>query len=626
MKRITKIEIKNYRAFFDSYKIELGKAENLLIYGENGSGKSSLFKAINNYLVSSRNNTLTFNKNIHQPSTKDGSVILTFSDVLPLTHAIVQNTSQSLQFGSNTSNNNVQFIKDGDLIKGFLDYRNLLEVYNHKEPIPNLFDLIVKELLLDHYPPGGTEPLGRKYLRLDDELINVHNRNSIQHRNALLQLPILQQELEATLRIIFAKVNHLLPRYFANGLTVDFGLQPLTYNYEPNWNIQSDLRLILRLNGALINDHQDIINEARLSSLATCIYLASVSVNPRLNFDFKILFLDDIFIGLDTGNRLPIARILNDEFKEHQIFIATYDRQWYELAQRFFDSHAPEKWKSIELYTSTKTIGTNTFEIPVLLPYEKNFDKGVYYLHHKTKPDYPASANYFRKSAEEILKSNIPICEIRNDDYSLIETYKLGALVKSALYFYQKIGANNMLLLQLKNSLPSLLHPLSHYDLGGQVYKAELEEIQKLLVLLSQEMQNLKSTYRVFIPEGKMFKLKFIISATETGYYNIYTKEAIFALRDITGVVSVSPGLCHSKETYNINAGVTIPGRRFANNDPLAQYDSINSAYDTIYNFIHAKPNYAHIPKVVNYLSQFDYDDGGTNDTLDNHLGNVNWV
>ncbi len=54
MKRVTKFEINNYRAFFNQYAFELPQGENLLVYGENGSGKSSLFKALSNYLTSSR--------------------------------------------------------------------------------------------------------------------------------------------------------------------------------------------------------------------------------------------------------------------------------------------------------------------------------------------------------------------------------------------------------------------------------------------------------------------------------------------------------------------------------------------------------------------------------------------
>ena len=51
--RITKIEIKNFRSFYGSYQIDLHKAgKNLLIYGENGSGKSSLYLALKLFLES----------------------------------------------------------------------------------------------------------------------------------------------------------------------------------------------------------------------------------------------------------------------------------------------------------------------------------------------------------------------------------------------------------------------------------------------------------------------------------------------------------------------------------------------------------------------------------------------
>ena len=45
--KITKIEIKNFKAFRGPDEIILGqKGQNLLLYGENGSGKTSLYKAL----------------------------------------------------------------------------------------------------------------------------------------------------------------------------------------------------------------------------------------------------------------------------------------------------------------------------------------------------------------------------------------------------------------------------------------------------------------------------------------------------------------------------------------------------------------------------------------------------
>ena len=51
--KISNIEIKNFRAFPKSYQIDLHNAgKNLLVYGENGSGKSSLYLALKYFFES----------------------------------------------------------------------------------------------------------------------------------------------------------------------------------------------------------------------------------------------------------------------------------------------------------------------------------------------------------------------------------------------------------------------------------------------------------------------------------------------------------------------------------------------------------------------------------------------
>ena len=52
--RITGVELRNFRAFYGDYHINLHKAgKNLLVYGENGSGKSLLYLALKLFLESS---------------------------------------------------------------------------------------------------------------------------------------------------------------------------------------------------------------------------------------------------------------------------------------------------------------------------------------------------------------------------------------------------------------------------------------------------------------------------------------------------------------------------------------------------------------------------------------------
>jgi hypothetical protein len=173
--------------------------------------------------------------------------------------------------------------------------------------------------------------------------------------------------------------------------------------------------------------------------------------------------------------------------------------------------------------------------------------------------------------------------------------------------------------------LPSLLHPLSHYDLSAQVYKAELEEIQKLLSKLKKQLRDLKTTYRVLIPEGRMFKLNFTINAAETGHYEVYSREAIYALRDATGVISVSLGSCHCRSCYTMNGATETSRHNFTNNDPIAQYTSVENSYDTIYNHIHGLLAYVHIARVANCYTEFEYHDHNGLHTIEHHKTLVVW-
>ena len=454
MKRINKLEIENFRAFFDDYTIDLPKGENLLVYGENGSGKSSLYRALNNYLSSSRDATFPFTKNNYSTA-PDGEIKISFQDFDDSTSLPVVGTEQILNFGSSASNHNVQFVKDAELIKGFLDYRSLLDVYNHKEPRPNLFGLIVLNLLREHIPIGSNFRFGEKWEQLQGKLISKsYTRNGIFHKEALAELPVYQNFLSQTLTDVFIGLNQMLLKYFPDlNIELGFILKNMDFNYgnifgpKKEWNTIADLRLQVKKDGILIQgDYSDILNEARMSAFAVCLYLSALKRNPT-NFDLKILFLDDVFVGLDTGNRLPILNILLNEFPNHQIFVATYDRHWYELAQRFFKSNMPNKWQSYEFYTTRHSHNGINFDKPLVINQKDNYSKAVQYLHHSSQPDYPAAANYFRKYTEELLLQHLPPHETRlvKDD-SQIKSFKLGLLVNVGLHFLYKIGADIFLM------------------------------------------------------------------------------------------------------------------------------------------------------------------------------------
>jgi len=65
--RVTRFEIANYRAFRgDSFKLEFSNGENLLVYGENGAGKSSLYYSVQDFLEAASDARLLIDANRHR--------------------------------------------------------------------------------------------------------------------------------------------------------------------------------------------------------------------------------------------------------------------------------------------------------------------------------------------------------------------------------------------------------------------------------------------------------------------------------------------------------------------------------------------------------------------------------
>lgn len=88
-----------------------------------------MFEALNNYLTSSREHAFAFTKNHYRDPADTGEIRVSFMDADPVTHLPVFGTEQPLHFGSIASTHNINYVMDAKLIKGFLDYRSLLEVY-----------------------------------------------------------------------------------------------------------------------------------------------------------------------------------------------------------------------------------------------------------------------------------------------------------------------------------------------------------------------------------------------------------------------------------------------------------------------------------------------------------------
>ena len=109
MKKISKIELENYRAYYDRLEFVLNKGENILLYGENGSGKTSLYKALDCF-IQSFYAPVNYTHNRYKPAGALGEVVLSIGDYNPAT-GLVEN-ARELKLASGVDNTAVEDTKD----------------------------------------------------------------------------------------------------------------------------------------------------------------------------------------------------------------------------------------------------------------------------------------------------------------------------------------------------------------------------------------------------------------------------------------------------------------------------------------------------------------------------------
>lgn len=498
MSWITGITVDNYRAFAKPETISIPNGQHLLIYGENGSGKSSIYNALKDFFGSSfSSSSIAFNLNEFEKdkSRTNGAVTLKIAAKDASGNPIENDYTFAEPISSST--HQISQIQLADKIKGFLDYRKLLKVHSldvSADRQPNVFSLIVKDLLGEHRvsnPRGGatTVALLEKYNQLATILCNKPRHYKI-YQAAEQELSKLDASVLALLRQVIDKTNHFLNEYFKNKITLDISYKNLGI-FKPHRlqkrQMVEELYLKVKYAGKEIDHYQVFLNEARLSALAVCLYLASIKTSAYLASDLRLLFLDDVFIGLDTSNRLPLLKIIRDEFinEGFQVFISTYDRQWFELARQWFDNNGCT-FKTLEMYIDDDG-NPNTPEQPVLIDRSNGHFENAH-RHFKAK-DYPAAANYLRKACEAELKRILPrnkTLESNSNAGTVSEISKLETLIKHFFEYANKNSLDCSSFANFQTLRKIIFNPLSHDDLKAPHYRTEIQAGLDLVKCLRQ--------------------------------------------------------------------------------------------------------------------------------------------
>ena len=465
--KITKIEIKNFRAFYGTYQINLhGAGKNLLIYGENGSGKSSLYFALKRFLESGENASPRFQD--------DQNIFITDTGYIKLgLRASRSSKLETYKWSESVRETEDQLIIEASKTKGFLDYKSLLEThYVHRESdTVNVFNLLVETLLANTVSTLTNRTL-------EDDWANI--QPPYPRRNATGQIATLENlidnfnnELANRLAELQPKASEILGKFEYN-VAIHFDFQGIKYNQETKKLDNQEILLKVELFDRDISEHHRFLNEARLSAIAIAIYLSSILIQPESRL--KILALDDVLIGLDMSNRLPVLDILDEYFPEHQIFLTTYDKAWYEIVKRrTFD----EEWEYAEFYSGK----TDEFEIPIHVQDRPYLEKAKAYFDAN---DYKACIIYLRTAFEAAIKR---FCEKKNLQVKYRENPKdlrsndFWTSIKNGTSFLEQNFIE-----EIELYLSIILNPLSHARIVP-VVKREISEAIEAVEKLEAKLE-----------------------------------------------------------------------------------------------------------------------------------------
>ena len=479
---IQTVKITNYKAFLGTHKIAVG-GKNLFIYGENGSGKTSFYYALKDFFQSSIEDIdLAELEHIAVAEEKRGRTAI---EVTFKPDCQGRNRKKSYHFDANTNDSRTEgdtSIRDGNRLKSFLTYKHLLGIHHlKKHESINLFDLLVKGVLKHFkYSLTNGKELGELWAAVEDTV----NRTTGREYNITKK----KNDVKAAIRVFNEAFGELfkpdspeyilkharpLLQYFNHNVELDLNFPQVRPNADCDAVEGNRVDVELKYAGKKIETPHLFLNEARLSAIAISIYLGMIKRHVQ-GIPCKVLFLDDIFIGLDIGNRLPLLKILEREFPEYQIFITTYDKPWYEYAKGFLDNG---KWKTMEFYAQTDSEG---FEIPFAV---NNSDLIAKAKAHLAQSDYKAAAVYTRSAFEKLIRKH---CEKKGKKV----VFKSRLKDHTTAHFWDVIKDDipDGTKTEVETYRALVLNPFSHYTTNRHEIKSELKAAIAAVETLKTEL------------------------------------------------------------------------------------------------------------------------------------------
>lgn len=531
MAAISRITIDGFKAFPNSFTLNLEGGKNLLMYGENGSGKSSIFYALHSILQSQcgkDKNNVYFDINapeslVNQYTKKtDAKVEIQFegSDV---SYKISHNGYDE------SVHQAISPLRDMNGKCVFINHKFLFNVFSFRNSqYIDLFPVFIKDILPFTLTRNQSQYISELY---EEIMAGIEQKKKRTANTYSDKIRVFNEELQEVIRKInesgVPAASELYNKFFRNedepelriklvyDNNIDHIPQPgksywlrLGYRFKDVFvaNVHKTERLSHRKellppvitlsieekqdddNYTSIKKPQTYFNEAKLTAIALAIRFSMLDTLAQE--DGRFIALDDMLISLDMSNRMKVIDyLLQEVLGKYKIYLFTHDRLFYStLKKRIEIEKKREDWLIGGIFMHNVD-ENNNFAPCVPFPLfiedkEKELLAREYYAMH----DYPACGQVLRKWCEEIFEKLYPDTLKKGIDSRTHQTgvFNLNDRITNLSKYCEKEGLNFQEYKNIKIYKDNILNSVSHYDVESPIYKEEILQIMKVLKKLDK--------------------------------------------------------------------------------------------------------------------------------------------
>lgn len=540
MPAINRIHICGFKAFPNDFELQL-EGKNLLMYGENGSGKSSIYYALHcmfqaplkpdagkKYFDPASEQHL---KNLNNLDA-DSKIWIDFDGRHPFIYNIDKEGYQFTLLGGKhplPAQINGCFVNHQFLFH-FFNFRNSQRI--------NLFPVFIKDILPFCKDDNTGLHIGEMY---DEITASIIKKGRHIHPDYISNIEYFNKAVKKVVEDINIYASD---RYNESFKDEDDNELVIRLRYDSNfdkpeddtneyWLKYDNIIELVKENGEIkerkssykklnepfigleisekmpdgnlrkIVKPHTYFNEAKLTAIALSVRFALLNIEKPA--DGRFLALDDMLISLDMSNRAKVVDFLLKISDKYKIYLFTHDKMFFEYFKHKTKKNQ-DAWVYKEIYMDyDKT------------PYIRNSEDYLGQAEHYIKQhEYEIAGNFLRKEAEAFCKNFLPKKKQLTGDFAHLD---LNRLIMNCKDYAAESGVIDISIFnELDEHRKFILNPSSHdsYDVAkyGHEVKRCLQTLRKLREIIIKPFLKFGSQveFTLKTPEPRISEYKFILT------------------------------------------------------------------------------------------------------------------